>query len=73
MRPDDDRDVTEAEAIANVQEVFPSAKVMSVEPTREVRNERYRAGLCIDCGECPYAAGRPRCHRCESIRRGYNA
>lgn len=29
--------------------------------TREERARRYRAGLCVTCGEKPYSAGRPRC------------
>lgn len=33
-------------------------------PERELQNERYRAGLCCDCGEVPYAPGRPRCDGC---------
>jgi hypothetical protein len=33
---------------------------------REQRNERYVAGLCIDCGNEPYSAGRPRCADCHT-------
>lgn len=32
--------------------------------TREERARRYRAGLCVTCGEKPYSAGRPRCDSC---------
>jgi hypothetical protein len=32
----------------------------------DVRAERYRASLCIDCGVVPYSAGRPRCNACHA-------
>ena len=32
--------------------------------TRDQRTERYRNGLCIDCGKSPHAAGRVRCETC---------
>jgi hypothetical protein len=32
--------------------------------------ERYRRGLCIDCGATRYAAGRPRCNACRAGREG---
>lgn len=35
--------------------------------TRDERNARYRAGLCVTCGEKPYSAGRPRCASCHEI------
>jgi hypothetical protein len=28
------------------------------------RAERYIAGVCVDCGEVPHSAGRPRCDGC---------
>ena len=31
---------------------------------REESNRRYRAGLCVTCGEKPYSAGRVRCDDC---------
>lgn len=31
---------------------------------RETRYQRYRAGLCVDCGQQPHSAGRPRCNTC---------
>ena len=34
------------------------------QPARDERTERYKAGLCIDCGQKPYAAGRVRCTPC---------
>jgi tRNA(Ile2) C34 agmatinyltransferase TiaS len=33
---------------------------------REQRNDRYRNGLCIDCGNVPHSAGRPRCNDCHT-------
>ena len=30
-------------------------------PATPEMNERYRKGLCVDCGENPYRFGRPRC------------
>ncbi len=32
--------------------------------TRDERNARYRANLCVDCGEVEHSAGRPRCDNC---------
>lgn len=32
--------------------------------TRDERNDRYRRGVCIDCGDEPHSAGRPRCDNC---------
>lgn len=32
--------------------------------SRDEQNARYRQGLCCDCGEKPYSAGRPRCAEC---------
>lgn len=37
------------------------------EADREIRAQRYRAGLCVDCGMVPYSAGRPRCNTCHRI------
>lgn len=37
---------------------------MVTTPSREERYDRYRAGLCVDCGQKPYSAGRPRCEEC---------
>ena len=31
------------------------------------RHAAYRAGLCVDCRDGPYSAGRPRCDRCHDI------
>lgn len=46
----------------------PAIAESPVEPTTEVdrdeRNRRYRAGLCIDCGQGPPAPARPRCWPC---------
>lgn len=33
-------------------------------PATPEMNERYRKGLCVDCGENPYRFGRPRCPKC---------
>lgn len=33
-------------------------------PDRSEANRRYISGLCVDCGEKPYSAGRPRCNEC---------
>lgn len=33
----------------------------------EIRHERYRQGLCVDCGQHPYSAGRPRCGTCHAL------
>lgn len=30
------------------------------------QNARYRRGICVDCGEKPYSAGRPRCNDCHA-------
>ncbi len=35
--------------------------------TREERARRYRAGLCVTCGEKPYSAGRVRCGTCHVV------
>jgi len=35
--------------------------------TRDERNARYRANLCVDCGEVEHSAGRPRCSTCHQI------
>lgn len=35
-------------------------------PTRDERNCRYRQGLCVDCGNVPHSAGRPRCNDCHA-------
>ena len=35
----------------------------------EQSRARYRAGLCVSCGEKPYSAGRPRCDECHHKRR----
>lgn len=35
--------------------------------TREERARRYRANLCVDCGEVEHSAGRPRCDNCHEI------
>lgn len=32
--------------------------------TRDERYERYRQGICVDCGGKPHSAGRPRCNQC---------
>lgn len=45
---------------------------------REVRHQRYRKGLCTECGKRPYSAGRPRCNPCHDLfiewrRLGYGA
>lgn len=34
--------------------------------TTDERHARYRAGLCITCGDEPHSAGRPRCGRCHA-------
>ena len=31
---------------------------------RKLRNSRYIAGMCIDCGTQKHSAGRPRCNPC---------
>lgn len=31
---------------------------------RDTRNTRYRQGLCADCGQKRYSAGRIRCQEC---------
>jgi hypothetical protein len=31
---------------------------------RTEQHQRYIAGVCIDCGEVPHSAGRPRCSEC---------
>jgi hypothetical protein len=31
---------------------------------RTEHHQRYVAGRCIDCGEVPHSAGRPRCSEC---------
>jgi tRNA(Ile2) C34 agmatinyltransferase TiaS len=45
-------------------------------PHRQVKDDRYRAGLCVDCGTRPYSAGRPRCEAChktyQRIMAGYD-
>lgn len=33
-------------------------------PTRDEQARRYRASLCIDCGEKRHSAGRTRCEDC---------
>jgi tRNA(Ile2) C34 agmatinyltransferase TiaS len=40
---------------------------------REVRNARYRADLCIDCGVTRHSAGRPRCEGCHVKLIAYRA
>lgn len=35
--------------------------------TRDEQNARYRAGLCVDCGEVEHSAGRPRCSPCHVV------
>lgn len=35
--------------------------------TRDEQNVRYRAGLCVDCGEVEHSAGRPRCDTCHVV------
>ncbi len=63
----DDGDTPDDQALANMQEVFPGAHVISVEPTRETHNARYREGLCRDCGVKPHSAGQTRCDTCHRI------
>ena len=33
-------------------------------PEPATRHARYRQGLCADCGQKRYSAGRPRCQEC---------
>lgn len=35
--------------------------------TRDERNARYVAFLCVDCGNQPHSAGRPRCSPCHVV------
>jgi tRNA(Ile2) C34 agmatinyltransferase TiaS len=53
-------------AIATAADIL-GGKVIGVEPTKDVADARYRAGLCIDCGTRPHSAGRPRCKECHRI------
>ena len=38
--------------------------LVSADRVRAERNERYRKGICVDCGERKHSPGRPRCDWC---------
>lgn len=36
----------------------------ATQPSTAEQNERYRQGICVDCGQQPHSPGRPRCNDC---------
>lgn len=38
--------------------------LVSADRQRAQRHERYRKGMCVDCGTVRYSPGRPRCNAC---------
>jgi hypothetical protein len=44
-----------------------SPELAHLAQARAARNDRYRRGLCCDCGRKPYSPGRPRCERCHKL------
>lgn len=54
-------------SLSHVQRVGGHTHLGRRMSTREESNRRYRAGLCVTCGEKPHSAGRPRCTSCHEI------
>lgn len=54
-----DRDLDELDLAA-------ADKAEAERKAREIRNERYRRGMCVDCGRIKQSPGRPRCEACHA-------
>jgi hypothetical protein len=50
-----------------------SPPLVSADRIKAEKHERYRRGICIDCGACPHSAGRPRCNGCHAKLIAYRA
>jgi tRNA(Ile2) C34 agmatinyltransferase TiaS len=60
---------TSAEATSQTGQVVATAHRTS----GTIAAERYRRGVCIDCGTKRHSAGRPRCNRCHARHTGWSA